>query len=335
MRRRILVAAAAVGMLALTRAVGLQCRRRRRLGRRHGQPRATSRSGTRTTRPRSPGASRWSRRGTPTTPTSRSRPRRSRPGHPARSRSPRRSPPATLPASIFNTSPAAVPGFQKQGGLVNLSEFEDGDDYITERTGEIADQYRSEDGDFYQLPWKSNPVMIFYNKDMFTQAGLDPENPALSTYDEFLETSRTLVRGRRGGRTPSTRRRRASSSSRGSTSTRCTRRRRGGTLLVEDGKATFDDENGAAVANFWRTIYDEELAGNEAVPGRLLRGRHLRHVDRGTVGDLGVRRRRQLGRRAGADAGPAPPRRRPTPSATPRTSASTPRARTRARRGRC
>jgi len=82
------------------------------------------------------------------------------------------------PCLIFNTSPAAVPQFQKQGGLVNLSEFEDGDDYILERSGDIAEQYRSEDGGFYQLPWKANPVMIFYNKELFTQAGLDPEAPA-------------------------------------------------------------------------------------------------------------------------------------------------------------
>src|SRR3546814_10804117 len=44
------------------------------------------------------------------------------------------------PCLIFNTSPAAVPAFQRQGGLVNLSDFEAGDDYITERSGEIADQ---------------------------------------------------------------------------------------------------------------------------------------------------------------------------------------------------
>ena len=97
------------------------------------------------------------------------------------------------PCLVYNTSPAAVPQFQKQGGLVNLSDFDDGDGYITERSGDLADQYRSADGDFYQMPWKSNPVMIFYNKAMFAQAGLDPENPSLATYDEFLETARTLV----------------------------------------------------------------------------------------------------------------------------------------------
>ena len=41
-----------------------------------------------------------------------------------------------------------------------------------------------------RCPWKSNPVMIFYNKDIFKKAGLDPENPPLATYDEFLRHQR-------------------------------------------------------------------------------------------------------------------------------------------------
>ena len=170
------------------------------------------------------------------------------------------------PCLVFNTSPAAVPGFERQGGLVNLSEFEDGDDYITARSGELADQYRSEDEGFYQLPWKSNPVMIFYNKAMFEEAGLDPENPKLSTYDEFLETARTLkdagVADYAINPAP--------------TSEffqswfdfyPLYAAQTGGTQLVEDGKATFNDENGKAVADFWRTLYEEQLAGNEQYQG--------------------------------------------------------------------
>jgi multiple sugar transport system substrate-binding protein len=69
------------------------------------------------------------------------------------------------PCLIYNTSPAAVPNFQAQGGLVPLDDFSDGASYIRERTGSSGDQYKSPDGKFYQLPWKANPVMIFYNKD--------------------------------------------------------------------------------------------------------------------------------------------------------------------------
>src|SRR6478735_9075085 len=98
------------------------------------------------------------------------------------------------PCVVLNTAPSAVPQFQQAGGLVALDTFPDGDSYVEARTGkEIADQYRSPDGRFYQIPWKVNPVMIFYNKKLFAEAGLDPEHPQLTTWAEFLQTSRTLV----------------------------------------------------------------------------------------------------------------------------------------------
>ena len=199
--------------------------------------------------------------------------------------------------------------------------------------GDIADQYRSEDGDFYQLPWKSNPVMIFYNKDMFTQAGLDPENPALSTYDEFLETSRTLVQAGV-----------ADYAINPSPTSEFFQpwfdfyplyaAQTGGTLLVEDGAATFDDENGAAVANFWRTMYDEGSPATRRT--RAIRSptasRPCRSWGRGPSPCTATR---STGAPCRCRRKPASRRRRPTRSATRRTSASTPRARTRARRGRC
>ena len=64
-----------------------------------------------------------------------------------------------------------MPQFQKAGGLVALDGFEDSAAYVTERSGERAEQYRSPDGNLYQMPWKANPVMIFYNKEMFKRPG--------------------------------------------------------------------------------------------------------------------------------------------------------------------
>lgn len=170
------------------------------------------------------------------------------------------------PCLIFNTSPAAVPEFQRQGGLVDLTEFEDGEEYITERSGDLAEQYRSEDGGFYQMPWKSNPVMIFYNKALFAEAGLDPENPSLSTYDEFLETSRALSEAGV-----------AEYAINPAPTSEFFQSwfdfyplyaaETGGTQLVEDGAATFDSPEGEAVADFWRTLYAEGLAGQEQYQG--------------------------------------------------------------------
>ncbi|WP_233712004.1 ABC transporter substrate-binding protein [Kribbella turkmenica] len=97
------------------------------------------------------------------------------------------------PRLIFNTSPASVSQFQKQGGLVALDSLDDGTSYVEDRSGTAAGQYKSNDGKYFQLPWKSNPVMIFYDKKAFAKAGLDPDRPELATYDQFLTSSRKLV----------------------------------------------------------------------------------------------------------------------------------------------
>ncbi|RJT88798.1 sugar ABC transporter substrate-binding protein [Cryobacterium melibiosiphilum] len=170
------------------------------------------------------------------------------------------------PCLIFNTAPVAVPQFEKQGGLVDLSSFEGGEQYIEDRTGDAAEQYQNADGEYFQMPWKSNPVMIFYNKDMFTAAGLDAENPSLATYDEFLATARTLVAS---GVAPNAILPAPTSEFFQSwfDFSPLYAAETGGDQLVEDGEATFNDEDGLAVAEFWATLYDEGLSGKETYQG--------------------------------------------------------------------
>jgi multiple sugar transport system substrate-binding protein len=170
------------------------------------------------------------------------------------------------PCLVYNTSPAAVPQFQKQGGLVALDDFPGGTDYIESRTGDTAEQYTSPDGKYYQMPWKSNPVMIFYNKDLLEEAGVDPENPPLSTYDEFLATSEKIV---------------SSGAAQAAIWPAPTSEffqswfdfyplyaaQTGGKQLIEDGKATFNDADGQAVMNFWAEMYEKGYAQKEAASG--------------------------------------------------------------------
>jgi multiple sugar transport system substrate-binding protein len=170
------------------------------------------------------------------------------------------------PCLVWNTSPAAVPQFQKQGGLVALDDFPGGVEYIESRTGESAQQYKSPDGKYYQLPWKSNPVMIFYNKDLMEKAGVDPENPPLATYDEFLATSEKIVSS--GA---------AEAAIWPAPSSEFFQSwfdfyplyaaQSGGKQLVEDGKATFNDADGQAVANFWAEMYEKGYAQKEKYNG--------------------------------------------------------------------
>jgi len=168
------------------------------------------------------------------------------------------------PCLIFNTSPASVSQFQKQGGLVALDTFPDGKSYVEERTGKAAEQYRSPDGKYYQLPWKSNPVQIFYNKKIFAKAGIT--TPKLSTYDEFLDTSRKVVAA--GG---------AQYAIWPAPSNEFFQpwfdfyplfaAETGGKQLVADGKAQFASDEGKKVAQFWRTMYADKLASQEKYTG--------------------------------------------------------------------
>ncbi|MFG1906146.1 extracellular solute-binding protein [Kribbella sp. NPDC048928] len=168
------------------------------------------------------------------------------------------------PCLIFNTSPASVSQFQKQGGLVPLDSFADGKQYIEDRSGDVAQQYKSSDGKYYQLPWKSNPVMIFYNKKIFAKAGIT--DPSLKTYDEFLAASRKVV---------------ASKAAKFAIYPAPSNEffqswfdfyplyaaETGGKQFVSDGKATFASDDGKKVADFWRTMYKDKLASQEKYTG--------------------------------------------------------------------
>ena len=172
----------------------------------------------------------------------------------------------TAPCLVFNTAPSAVGQFQRQGGLVNLATFPDGQAYVEGRTGEVAQQYKAPDGGYYQLPWKSNPVMVFYNKGLFKKAGLDPDNPKLSTYADFLATAKTLVDKKvaKYAINPAP------------TSEFFQSQfdflplyaaETGGKGLITDGKATFNDASGVEVANFWKSLYSQGLSGKEKLQG--------------------------------------------------------------------
>src|SRR5471032_289832 len=170
------------------------------------------------------------------------------------------------PCLVLNTSPAAVPQFQKQGGLVPLENFKGAIAYLKARSGATLDQYTSADGKHYQVPWKSNPVMIFYNKDLLKKAGVDPNNPPLATYADFLATSRKIVKS---GAAPD-----AIAPSPTSEFFQpwfdfypLYAAESGGKQLIANGKATFDDTAGQAVAAFWGSMYSEGLAPKEKYNG--------------------------------------------------------------------
>lgn len=75
------------------------------------------------------------------------------------------------------------------------------DDYIAADGGDalMSDFYPGYlasgiyDGGQYALPFQRSVIAMFYNKDHFVEAGLDPENPPM-TWDEYLEVGPKLTK---------------------------------------------------------------------------------------------------------------------------------------------
>jgi len=171
------------------------------------------------------------------------------------------------PCLVYNTAPAAVPAFQKQGGLVNISTtFDDGESFVTERSGEAADGFRSPDGDLYQIPWKANPFMLYYNKDVFEAAGLDAENPSLSTYDDVLTAAAAI---KSSGAADYTLYPPASGDYTNALFDFYPffLANSGGTQLVDDGKAAFSSPEALETLEFWKSLYAGGYSSAEAYSG--------------------------------------------------------------------
>ncbi|MBE3576004.1 MAG: sugar ABC transporter substrate-binding protein, partial [Firmicutes bacterium] len=91
----------------------------------------------------------------------------------------------TTPDVCSNINPGIVSALAATHSLYPLDRFQDFGSYVRSRTPEdIVARFRSADGHFYQLPWKGNPVMMVYNRRLFQEAGIRPEE--LATYAGFL-----------------------------------------------------------------------------------------------------------------------------------------------------
>ncbi len=54
------------------------------------------------------------------------------------------------------------------------------------------------DGKVWGVPFQRSTIVLYYNKDMFREAGLDPDTPP-STWDEMVEAAKALRKGDRWG----------------------------------------------------------------------------------------------------------------------------------------
>lgn len=82
-----------------------------------------------------------------------------------------------------------VPGLADSGLTVPVTEVLPAD-YLADFYPTILDAFNI-DGEPYGLPMYVSPFVLYYNKDLFTQAGLDPNSPP-TTYDEMLAYAEEL-----------------------------------------------------------------------------------------------------------------------------------------------
>ncbi len=98
----------------------------------------------------------------------------------------------TTPDVCSNIWPGALHDYTQAGGLVPLDRFADFDSVVGSRTPrELLVTFRSGDGHYYQVPWKTNPVMMLYNERMFREAGVTAPP---HTYGEYLAAGEKIQR---------------------------------------------------------------------------------------------------------------------------------------------
>lgn len=98
-----------------------------------------------------------------------------------------------------NSAPTVIQTFEigtkamiNSGQILPIQKLIDADGYDMSGLEENITKYYSLDGTFYSMPFNSSTPVMYYNKDAFKAAGLDPEAPP-ETYEEVEAASKAIV----------------------------------------------------------------------------------------------------------------------------------------------
>ena len=78
------------------------------------------------------------------------------------------------------------------GNITPIQEFIDADGYDMGHLEENIVNYYKLDDKFYSMPFNSSTPVMYYNKEAFEAAGLDPENPP-ATYEEVEAAGKAIM----------------------------------------------------------------------------------------------------------------------------------------------
>jgi multiple sugar transport system substrate-binding protein len=94
----------------------------------------------------------------------------------------------TTPDICSNIWPGIVGQFVRADALLPMDAFSDFDSVAQARLPlEQVENYRYLDGHIYQMPWKTNPIMLEYNVNLLKNAGFDQPPATYSEYKRFAK----------------------------------------------------------------------------------------------------------------------------------------------------
>ncbi|RHW36291.1 ABC transporter substrate-binding protein [Lysinibacillus yapensis] len=94
--------------------------------------------------------------------------------------------------SMIQTFEIGTKSMINSGQITPIQEFIDADGYDMSGLEENIVNYYSLDGTFYSMPFNSSTPVMYYNKEAFEAAGLDPEAPP-ATFEEIIEANKAIV----------------------------------------------------------------------------------------------------------------------------------------------
>lgn len=107
---------------------------------------------------------------------------------------------AGMGPDVFHLHGYSLKSFIEKGYLYDITPFieaEGGDDFLKPWYTQTLALMQDGEGKFYAMPGDFMSMVLFYNKNLYEEAGLDPNKPP-TTWDEFLEYAEALTRDRDG-----------------------------------------------------------------------------------------------------------------------------------------